>query len=217
MTSATFLTPEQWKTLDQRIKHVDEDRWLSSRYAGKAERNRLIALYAFVYELARVRTVVSEPALGAIRFQWWRDALAEVGEGKPPRQHDVMLAILDSGLSHQALSILIDGYQDAFEAHDRSLEPEGEVMLAACRALDQQSAEAWTAEARRLGTVFAMARRLPPDHDHDVPHLEPVALPTPLRPGAAHGALARKYIAGEEPGRLTKRWTVMRAVMRGVA
>ena len=46
--------------LDQRIQTVDEERWLSSRYAPEEARNALIILYAFYYELARVRVVVTD-------------------------------------------------------------------------------------------------------------------------------------------------------------
>ena len=213
--SATFLSPDQWQAIDERIKRVDEDRWLSSRYAPESERRKLIALYAFVYELARVRTVVSEPGLGAIRFQWWRDALDEIGKGLAPRQHDVVCAAAHAMLPLSELGQLIDGYEHAFEAGDRSLEPEGRLIYLACRLLDSDAAESWAEPAQRLGTIFAMARRLPPDHDHTIPPLEPFRIPAPLRPAAAHCVLARAYIAGKEPGALQKRWRVFRTVMNG--
>ena len=65
--------------LDQRIQTVDEERWLSSRYAPDEARQALIILYAFYYELARVRVVVTDQTMGQIRYQWWRDALEELG------------------------------------------------------------------------------------------------------------------------------------------
>ena len=214
--SATFLGPDQWEAMDARIKRVDEDRWLSSRYAPESERRKLIALYAFVYELARVRTVVSEPGLGAIRFQWWRDALDEIAKGRAPRQHDVVRAIAQVMLPLERLGQLIDGYETAFEAEDRSIEPEGRVMLLACEQLNPEEADAWKEPAQRLGTIFAMARRLPLDHGHDVPPLERFHIPSILRPAAAHCVLARAYIAGKkEPSALKKRWRVLRTVMTG--
>jgi len=69
---------ENLKLLDKRLQREDEDRWLSSRYAGDGVRQKLIALYALNLELAKVHTIVSEPGLGAIRFQWWRDAVGEI-------------------------------------------------------------------------------------------------------------------------------------------
>ena len=214
--SATILSPDQWEAIDARIKRVDEDRWLSSRYAAESERRKLIALYAFVYELARVRNVVTEPDLGAIRFQWWRDALDEVAKGLAPRQHDVVRAIAQIMLPLDRLGQLIDGYETAFEAQDRSIEPEGRLMLLACELLDAGAAQAWKEPAQRLGTIFSMARRLPLNHEHEVPPLEQFVIPSELRPAAAHCVLARAYIAGKkEPSALKKRWHVFRTVMSG--
>lgn len=213
--SATFLAPDQWVAIDERIKRVDEDRWLSSRYADKSQRKGLIALYAFVYELARVRTVVTEPGVGAIRFQWWRDALYEIEKAQAPRQHDVVRAIAETQLPLERLRQLLDGYEAAFEAQDRSIEPEGRLMLLACDMLDVDAAKGWAEQAQRLGTIFAMARRLPVDHKHDVPPLEQFQIPARLRAAAAHCVLARAYIDGAEPGPLRKRWAVMRTIMNG--
>ena len=53
----------------------DPDRYLTARLAPKPSRPALITLYAFNAELARICDAVSEPALGEIRLQWWRDAL----------------------------------------------------------------------------------------------------------------------------------------------
>lgn len=213
--SATVLSADQWAAIDARVKRVDEDRWLSSRYAPEIERKQLIALYAFTYELARVRTVVTEPGLGAIRFQWWRDAFDEVAKNLAPRQHDVVRAVAEARLPLDRLKQLINGYEAAFEAQDRSLEPEGRLMQLACDLLDIGAAKDWSEPAQRLGTIFAMARRLPPDHNHDVPPLEIFQIPQILRPAAAHCVLARAYISGKDPSPLAKRWRVFKAVLHG--
>jgi len=42
-----------------------------------------MALYAFNAELARIPTLVSEPALGEIRLQWWRDAVNHMDAASP--------------------------------------------------------------------------------------------------------------------------------------
>ncbi|MEM1315339.1 MAG: squalene/phytoene synthase family protein, partial [Pseudomonadota bacterium] len=71
------------------IREADPDRWSTARLAGPLA-PRLTALYAFNVEIARIPSVVSEPMLGEIRLQWWRDALEEVFAGKPPRRHEVV-------------------------------------------------------------------------------------------------------------------------------
>ena len=134
-------TAENLKLLDQRLSREDEDRWLSSRYAPVVVRQNLIALYAFNLELAKVRTIVSEPGLGAIRFQWWRDAIEELTAGHSPRKHDVVQVLAEARLPEKMCLGLIDGHEAAFEAKDRGLEPEGLLMRAAASML--VSAHAW--------------------------------------------------------------------------
>lgn len=78
--------------LDALVRRVDEDRWLASRFAPAPFRARLVAIYALNHEIARAVRVTSEPAIGAIRLAWWRDALAEVHAGAPPRGHPALRA-----------------------------------------------------------------------------------------------------------------------------
>ncbi len=47
-------------------------------------------LYAFNYEIAKTREVVTETRLGLIRLQWWRDAIGAIYDGKPPLKHEVV-------------------------------------------------------------------------------------------------------------------------------
>lgn len=79
--------------LDSLVRNVDEDRWLASRFAPPDARERLIALYAVNYEIARTAEVVREPALGEIRLAWWRDALQQTAQGAPPGDHPALRAL----------------------------------------------------------------------------------------------------------------------------
>jgi len=76
----------------EQVRRFDHDRYLAALFAPEAERARLMALYAFNSEIARVREIVSEPVIGQMRLQWWRDALAEMREGKV-RAHPVAQAL----------------------------------------------------------------------------------------------------------------------------
>lgn len=51
------------------------DFYLSALLAPRAARDDLIALAAYHGEVARIPLTVSEPMLGQIRLQWWRDAI----------------------------------------------------------------------------------------------------------------------------------------------
>ena len=71
------------------LKSVDPDRLRAAVFADSDGRERLQLLYAFHYELAKVPELVSEPMIGQIRYQWWRDAVAEIYEGRPVRAHEI--------------------------------------------------------------------------------------------------------------------------------
>ena len=63
----------------------EPDRYLAALLAPPAARDALLALAAFSSELARVpRARPREPAMGEIRLQWWRDALAAPARARAP-------------------------------------------------------------------------------------------------------------------------------------
>lgn len=66
--------------LDQ-VRRFDRERYLCLLFAPEPARSRLLALYAFNLEVSKVRETVSEPLLGRLRLQWWREALAEFERG----------------------------------------------------------------------------------------------------------------------------------------
>jgi phytoene synthase len=74
------------------VREGDRDRYLADLFAPAAARRHLFALHAFAVELARVRERVSEPQMGEIRLQWWRDALATGDSGG----HPVAAALLET-------------------------------------------------------------------------------------------------------------------------
>ena len=57
------------------VRRHDRDRFQTALFVPAARRDALFALYAFNYEIARVRESVSEPTLGLIRLEWWRQSL----------------------------------------------------------------------------------------------------------------------------------------------
>jgi phytoene synthase len=60
----------------------DFDRALAASFAPREARPDLLALAAFNVELARIAEQVSEAQLGAIRLQWWREAIARSRRGE---------------------------------------------------------------------------------------------------------------------------------------
>jgi phytoene synthase len=77
------------------IKKHDPDRFLLSLFVPYEHRPALWALFVFNYEIAKTREVVSETQIGLIRLQWWREAIAEIYDGKTPREHQVVEALAE--------------------------------------------------------------------------------------------------------------------------
>jgi len=95
------------------VRRHDHDRFLVSLLAPADRRADLWALLAFNLEIARVREAVSQPIIGQIRLQWWRDAIDEIYTGKLPRRHEVVdplaAAIAKHRLTRTHFDTLIDG------------------------------------------------------------------------------------------------------------
>ena len=142
------------------LRRRDPDRFLTALFAPPHRRDALFALYAFNYELARARAVVSEPPLALIRLQWWR----EVVEGEP-RRHEVaspLSAALAAGVLDPArLLPVIEAWEteayDDFETTDEwrawLLRGAGGLAVAAAAALGAPAPDLF----RRFGAAYGVA------------------------------------------------------------
>src|SRR5580704_9863926 len=151
------------------VRQHDRDRFQTALFAPDKDREPLFALYAFNYEIARVREGVREPMLGQIRLQWWREAIDAAYAGAPPRRHDiaeaVTAAIRQKGLSRAPFDRLIDTRErdldDAPFATLAALEDYAEGTSAALIALALEALDAATPAAREaarhVGIAYALA------------------------------------------------------------
>jgi phytoene synthase len=98
------------------LRRVDRDRFHTVLLAPASAREPLLALYAFNYEIARIRETVSEPMLGRIRLQWWRESLAVAYDGGPVRHHPVVEALTATIRARGLTRTHFDGLVDAREA-----------------------------------------------------------------------------------------------------
>jgi NADH dehydrogenase [ubiquinone] 1 alpha subcomplex assembly factor 6 len=80
----------------QLVRRHDRDRFATALFAAPERREALWTLYAFNYEAARIREAVSEPILGSIRLQWWREAVDAAVKGEPARQHEVAAPLAET-------------------------------------------------------------------------------------------------------------------------
>jgi phytoene synthase len=95
------------------LRRHDRDRYQTALFAPAERRAALFALYAFNYEVARIRDYVREPILGQIRLQWWRDALDEIYAGKPPRRHEVATPLAAAIKTHHLSKAHFSAFLDA--------------------------------------------------------------------------------------------------------
>ena len=107
---------------------VDYDRYLSAVFAPAACRESLFALIAFNHEIARIPEAVSEPMLGRIRLQWWREVLDAVYASEPARRHEVAVPLAEA---IRACALDRAPFDALLEAREDDLESEGPADLAA--------------------------------------------------------------------------------------
>jgi phytoene synthase len=101
------------------VRAHDFERYASTLFVSADRRRALLALYAFNFEISRVRDQVSQPLPGEIRLQWWTDMLAGAGHGGVegnPVAAELLRAIRTYSLPVERLSRLIDEHQ--FDLYD---------------------------------------------------------------------------------------------------
>lgn len=194
----------------QEVRRYDNDRFLTCLFAPADRREDLFTLYAFNVEVAKTREVVSEPMLGQMRLQWWRDAVASAYGDGPAPEHAVVrpLAAAVSGrrLSRDHFERLIDGREaDLDEETPASLAcltnyaevTAVPLVRLALEALGAHEAAA-SPVARHVGLGYALAGIL-----RAVPHharQRRVLLPADRM--AAHGARPRDVLELRAPAEL---------------
>lgn len=102
------------------VKQDDRARYETVLFAPRSQQAGLWALYAFNQEVAKTRESVTEPTLGEIRLQWWRDVVGELRSGTV-REHPVVSALAALKLSEPVLKLL----DNLIDARGRDLYDEG--------------------------------------------------------------------------------------------
>ena len=150
------MVPSDISSVDDEARRADPDRWLVARFAPAETRERLVALYAFHAEIARVRETVSDPLLGEIRLAWWREAVEEIYAGAPPRRHPVVAA-LAAALTARSRRPDQDQLLALIDARARDLETERFADIAAVEAYADSTAGALTVLAGDLCSEDALS------------------------------------------------------------
>ncbi len=74
----------------QLVKDHDPDRFLLTMLMRPEFHEDLLTLFAFNYEIAKTREVVSETMLGLMRLQWWREQIKALYDGTPAPEHEIL-------------------------------------------------------------------------------------------------------------------------------
>jgi phytoene synthase len=139
----------------------DMDRYLSALLAPRSARADLLALTAFLGEVARIPEIVTEPAIGEIRLQWWRDAVEAAGDGGQtgnPVADALGDAIVRGGLPREELVGVIDACSEDLAGVDAIAGAASGTDLAPY--LDRSDGAAFRLAARVLGVNDDSSREL---------------------------------------------------------
>ena len=145
------------------LKKADPDRFRAALMADAQGRRDLLILYAFHYELSKVPDVTSEPMLGQIRYEWWREAVDEIYSGREVRRHEISTPLAELLLRTEMprfwIDRLIDGrardldpqpFKDMDDAREYARQTSGQLLQIAVKLLGGtpddrlvQAGEAW--------------------------------------------------------------------------
>ena len=166
---ASRVAPRGLSPLGALVRRHDPDRYRTALFAPAGRREALFILYAFNYEIARVRESVTAPMLGQIRLQWWREIIDAAYAGAAARRHEIAepltQVIRDFRLTRASLDRLIDARErDLDEAPPLTLAALEDYAEASSGSLVRLALEilgmrmpATAAAAREVGIAYALA------------------------------------------------------------
>lgn len=123
-------------TTREALKQADPDRYRAALMSDAQGRDDLLILYAFHYELSKVPDVTSEPMLGQIRYEWWREAIDEIYSNKDVRRHEISTPLAEMLRRTDVPRFWIDRLIDG---RARDLDPQAFADLAAAQDYARQT------------------------------------------------------------------------------
>ena len=162
------LAPNDAGLLHRELAAMDPDRALSLAFLPDAARGAGLALARFFAEAENIPARVTEPMMGAIRVQWWREALDEAYGRGWCRAHPLVRALratADPG-DRPALEAALDAVPAFLEAGNlvgtESLIAARDPFAGGCADVlgARIGAERGQASVRRVAAIAAVARTL---------------------------------------------------------
>ena len=161
-----------FETLRAELRGLDGDLYLCHLFAPAPVRDAVLTLYHFYADIARIPALVSDPMVGAIRLQWWRDLLValEAGETRGTPIGEALLEVgRDGRIALPDFLPLIDGREAALNEGGRTLEEleaEAEIvgpawLKLACQLVGAQVPDLQAPGLQAAGTGFELMRLVP--------------------------------------------------------
>lgn len=192
------------------VRRFDPDRYFAALFAPEEQRPLLFALYAFHHEVARAAELAREPMVGAIRLQWWREAVEAARDGRP-RAHPASLGLaelfaragppqewFDTVIDAREFDLGAESFADMAALETYAADTSGALMRIAAHVLDVDADSDQI--AREAGIAFGLAgilRAIPFQAAR-----RKLYLPADLL--EAEGLSAAAIFAGREVAKLTR-------------
>jgi phytoene synthase len=163
--------PPDTETIRTFLRSRDPDHYLTALFAPRHARIALTALYAFNAELARIPDLVSEPTLGEIRLQWWRDAVGTLESGgvtgnpladalgQAMQSHALPKPLLQGIIDARSADLEGGGFEDLQALKAYFYKTEGALFALSARILGGSDAQTGRT-TNSAGVAYGLARRL---------------------------------------------------------
>lgn len=106
----------------EEIQKIDYDRFITSIFIDKEYRGQVAVLIKLNIELSRIKNKVSEPQLGLIRLQWWKDHIKELYNNPAKTAgHELKDGLQE--LIEECKSITYEDFEALIDARETDFEP----------------------------------------------------------------------------------------------
>ncbi|AHC73287.1 hypothetical protein P856_36 [Candidatus Endolissoclinum faulkneri L5] len=139
------------------VRCYDRERYLVSLFAQPEMCEDLFTLLAVNHEIAKIADIVSDPAIGFIRLQWWQESFDAIESGIPS-SYGVLLSLARLA---ERYPIVLDDLRRVVSAYEEDL---SERLIPDLESLEHYAAmtggEITNAMARILGVKLENAKEL---------------------------------------------------------
>lgn len=158
------------EALREQARLGEPDRYLAALLAPRSAQPGMLALAAALAEIGRIPATVSDPMIGEIRLQWWRDTIAGLAQGAASghpvadafgtaiRAHRLDLGMLHRLIDAHGLDLTGELYADEAALASGLADSEGIAFSLASQILAGQHLPANV--AADAGLAYGLARTL---------------------------------------------------------